>query len=119
MNKSVYRNEDEWLAAHFRAAVESPPDNGFSARVVSRLDRRMAVRRWVLVGTSILSAVLIIAALPDVGALVGRLDLGVASDIAAVGSPGRVASWVNDNLTVVMSALLAFAAPAFVALVED
>ncbi len=119
MNRSVYRDEDEWFAAHFRAAVETPPDNGFSARVVAGLEKRMAIRRWVLVGATILSAILIVTAVPDLAAILGRLDLAVASDVAAAGSPGRVTAWISDNLTVVMPALLALAAPVFVALVED
>jgi hypothetical protein len=105
--------DDDWLRARF--AVTRIEDDGFSDRVIQRVQRRSVAQRCVLVGAAVIGSALALNAARFLPAI-GPIDW---PSLAGIAPRGNVIEWLYTHWTIALAALAAGASATVVSLLEN
>ena len=112
MNRHVYRDEDDLLRAWFSRQDSQTPDNGFSARLVRRLKRRIWLRRGIL--SAAIAAGIFLAWLP-----LSQLAILIGDGLLALDYQVWIPAVEVELTPLHVTAILALLAPLAIPLLED
>ncbi len=105
-------NEDRVLESLFGS--EPVPDNGFSARVMTRLNRRLWIRRLALPAAFLIGAAIAVKPLSQLVVTFGKLLTVIPADIG-----GLSIDIIPQSTTVILGSLLLVAMIMITKMLED
>jgi hypothetical protein len=112
MNEQRDNPEDRWLTELFARDLETPADEGFTDRVMSRIGRRILVRKTVLTAATVTGGIV---------ALGPAYDLALwSSELIGQATAGwSEIDWLPQYRILATAALTAVLAPVVTAILDD
>ena len=112
MNEAHDNAEDRWLTELFARDLETPADEGFTDGVMSRIGRRILIRKTVLTAASVAGGIVALGPAYDVA-------LWFSEFIGQATAGWSGVDWLPQYRILAMAALTAVLAPVVTAILDD
>jgi len=112
MHDARDKHEDERLRELFTHGLDAPADDGFTDAVMSRIQRRLRIRKTVLTIATVSGGLLALGPAYD-------LSLAFSNTIAEATAGWGEADWLPQYRVLAMAALTAILAPVVTAILDD